>query len=285
MLKKVILASLAFVAAVSVMAYANSPADLNDLEIAHVAYTADSIDIRYAHLALAISKNPAVHKFAKTMIRDHSAVNEKALALLKKLNASAQDNFLSRQLSAQADGLVREMSQLSGAAFDRRYANNELGYHRAVNGLVGGTFIPNLKNPEVKALFKEALVIFKAHEKHAEMMVKTAGEHGFMILKNARRSLIVAAIAATIALYSGLEAKAVESRRVVIGIRNFEFASNAAAVTPGDVIVWINNDIVPIPLPPRTEVGTPAGLMQAGRGKWSSGPINWKPIIAGSIPQ
>lgn len=35
---------------------AESPAELNDLEIAHVAYTADEIDIRYAHLALAISK-------------------------------------------------------------------------------------------------------------------------------------------------------------------------------------------------------------------------------------
>ena len=39
---------------------ADNPADLNDLQIAHVAYTADNIDIRYAHLALAISSNPAI---------------------------------------------------------------------------------------------------------------------------------------------------------------------------------------------------------------------------------
>ena len=105
------------------------------------------------------------------MIRDHSAVNEQALALLKKLNASAQDNFLSQQLNAQADQLVDEMSRLTGKAFDRRYAGNELGYHRAVNGLVEDTFIPNLENPEVKALFEQALKIFKAHEQHAEKMV------------------------------------------------------------------------------------------------------------------
>ncbi len=58
---------------VSINAYADSPDELNDLEIAHVAYTADVIDIRYAHLALAISTNPAVHAFAQTMIRDHAA--------------------------------------------------------------------------------------------------------------------------------------------------------------------------------------------------------------------
>lgn len=154
-------------------AQAPSPASLNDLEIAHVAYTADVIDIRYAHLALAISSNPDVREFANTMIRDHEAVNESALALLDKLGASAQDNFLSQQLNEGAEVLVDEMSQLRGKAFDRRYAENELAYHQAVNGLVENTFIPNIENGEVKGLFEEALVIFRAHEVHAETMVET----------------------------------------------------------------------------------------------------------------
>ncbi|NNE22433.1 MAG: DUF4142 domain-containing protein [Rhizobiales bacterium] len=153
-------------------ANAQSPAELNDLEIAHVAYVADNIDIRYAHLALAISKNEAVREFANTMIRDHQAVNEQALALLKKLKARPQDNFLSKQLQANADGLVDEMSKLRGAAFDKRYAANELAYHKAVNDLVENTFIPNIDNAQVKALFEAGLKIFKVHEQHAVMMVK-----------------------------------------------------------------------------------------------------------------
>ena len=114
MLKRILVAALAVLSLAHVSAYAKSPAELSDLEIAHVAYTADLIDIRYAHLALAKSKNPGIHNFAKTMIRDHSAVNDKALALLKKLNASAKDNFLSQKLNAQADKLIAELSQLSG---------------------------------------------------------------------------------------------------------------------------------------------------------------------------
>ena len=151
---------------------AESPADLSDLEIAHVAYTADNIDIRYAHLALGISTNPEIHKFAKTMIRDHNKVNELALALLKKLKVQPKDNFLSRSLVNGSEKLVDEMAGLRGAAFDKRYAENELAYHQAVNKLVEHTFIPNIENAEVKALFKQGLQIFKAHEKHAEMMVK-----------------------------------------------------------------------------------------------------------------
>jgi len=172
---KTFIASLALVSVAHTGAFAESPTDLNDLEIAHVAYTADLSDIRYAHLALGISTNPAVHEFAQTMIRDHSAVNDKALALVTKLKVAPQDNFLSKQLSEQADQVVKELSQLSGAEFDRRYAENELAYHKSVNGLVESTFIPNIENPEVKALFEEALVIFKGHEKHAEKMVIEVG--------------------------------------------------------------------------------------------------------------
>ena len=141
-------------------AHAKSPAELNDLEIAHVAYTADNIDIRYAHLALAISSNPKIHAFAKTMIHNHNAVNTQALALLKKLNAQPPDNFLSRQLTEGSIELVEEMSRLRGAAFDKRYAANELAYHQAVNNLVETAFIPNIENAEVKALFEAGLKIF-----------------------------------------------------------------------------------------------------------------------------
>lgn len=174
---KAIVAALTISAAVSVLpAQAQSPADLNDLEIAHVAYTADNIDIRYAHLALAISEDPAVREFAQTMISDHTAVNEQALALLAKLNAQPQDNFLSKALEENADKLVDEMSKLRGADFDKRYAENELAYHMAVNDLVENTFIPNIDNGEVKALFVAGLEIFKAHQGHAEMMVGKLGE-------------------------------------------------------------------------------------------------------------
>ncbi len=164
----VVMTSLASCATVQ----ADSPAELNDLEIAHVAYTADNIDIRYAHFALALSDNPEVHAFARTMIRDHNAVNEQALALLEKLEVQPQDNFLSQQLVENSVRLVDEMSKLRGGAFDKRYAENELAYHQAVNALVANDFIPNIENAEVKSLFQQGLEIFRAHEKHAQMMVE-----------------------------------------------------------------------------------------------------------------
>ena len=173
MLKKTLVASLAVLAMTATASQAQSPADLNDLEIAHVAYTADNIDIAYAKLALKKSKNASVVNFARTMIRDHEAVNGLALGLLKKLNAQPQDNFLSKQLNADSKKKIAELSKLSGRAFDKSYATNELGYHKAVNGLVENAFIPNIENAEVKALFEKGLTIFKAHQAQAQKMVDT----------------------------------------------------------------------------------------------------------------
>lgn len=170
---KQLLSTLAMVIAMlGAPASAQDVADMSDLEYAHIAYTADNIDIRYAHLALALSTNPDIHEFANTMIRDHTAVNEAALALLKKLGVTAQDNVFSQTLNENAEAIINGLAKLRGAEFDAAYAQNELSYHRTVNNLVENTMIPNIDNEDVRALFVQGLEIFKAHEGHAEMMVK-----------------------------------------------------------------------------------------------------------------
>lgn len=155
---------------------APDPATLNDLEIAHAAYVAGNIDIRYAHLALALSDNAEVREFAELMLRDHQAVNEAALALLDKLKAQPQDNGFSQALLAGSDAKIKEMAELSGPAFDKSYAANELAYHQTVNHVVGDAFIPNVENAELKALLGQALATFQAHEEHARQMVAKLGQ-------------------------------------------------------------------------------------------------------------
>lgn len=144
---------------------------LNDREIAHIAYTASLVDIRYAHLALAVSDNPDVRAFAETMIRDHSAVNDKAVALLEELGATPQDNPTSKKLIAEAAQIRKELMTLEDRAFDLRYAANELAYHQFVNTAVEAQFIPNVQNAQFKRLLESALRTFKVHEQHAQQMV------------------------------------------------------------------------------------------------------------------
>ena len=149
-------------------AAAQEKAAINDAQIAHIAYTAGQIDIDAAKQALAKSKNTQVRAFAETMVRDHAAVNDKALALVKKLGVTPAANPTSQALSDQAKATMQKLATLDGPAFDKAYAENEVAYHRTVNGALDGTLIPGAKNGELKALLQTGLALFREHQTHAE---------------------------------------------------------------------------------------------------------------------
>ena len=148
-------------------AWAQNP---TDPQIAHIAYTAGTIDIKAAKQALAKSRNPEVRKFAMEMVREHTAVNGKALALVKKLHVTPENNPTSMGLAQGAAAKYRELAMLRGAAFDKAYAANELAYHQTVNGALRTTLIPSASNPELRALLETGLQIFQAHQEHANML-------------------------------------------------------------------------------------------------------------------
>jgi putative membrane protein len=154
--------------AISGLAAHAQSAKPNDAQIAHIAYTAGQIDIEAAQQALDKSKNKDVRAFAQDMLRDHKAVNDKALALVKKLNVTPQDNDTSKALLKQAKDKKAELSKLSGAAFDKAYAQNEVAFHKTVNGALETTLIPAATNAELKDLLTTGVKLFQGHQQHAE---------------------------------------------------------------------------------------------------------------------
>jgi putative membrane protein len=159
-------------AALVVIAAPAAAAAPTDPQIAHIAYTAGTIDVAAGKQALAKSHNKAVRSFAEEMVRDHTAVNDKALALVKKLHVTPEPNPTSASLTKQADATRARLSHLSGAAFDRAYIDNEVAYHRTVNGALESTLIPNAKNGELKSLLQTGLTLFREHQAHAEQVAK-----------------------------------------------------------------------------------------------------------------
>lgn len=153
---------------ISGVAMSQDAAKPNDAQIAHIAYTAGQIDVDAGKQALAKTHNPAVRAFAEEMVRDHAAVNDKALALVTKLGVTPEANATSTALSAQAAQKHAELDKLDGAAFDRAYVANEVAYHNTVNGALRGLLIPSATNGELKSLLETGLVLFSEHQKHAE---------------------------------------------------------------------------------------------------------------------
>jgi putative membrane protein len=141
-----------------------------DPQIAHIAYTAGNLDIAAAKQALKMSHNSTVRGFAEEMARDHQAVNEKALALVKKLHVTPQDNPTSASLTKAAAAERSKLGRLRGAAFDREYIRHEVAYHKTVNDTLESTLIPSAKNSELKSLLQTGLKLFTEHQEHAEQI-------------------------------------------------------------------------------------------------------------------
>ena len=124
----------ASVIAASVMlsgvAFAQPASKPTDPQIAHIAYTAGVIDIKAAELARKQSTNKEVRAFADDMIRDHKAVNDQALALVKKLKVTPEDNATSRALNQQAEAKLKEL-RLSR----ERLSTTHIRRTRSVGGL------------------------------------------------------------------------------------------------------------------------------------------------------
>jgi putative membrane protein len=144
-----------------------------DPQIAHIAYTAGNLDVEAGKQALKISHNAAVRAFAQEMVRDHSAVNDKALALVKKLHVTPEANDTSTALTSAADAERAKLGKLTGAAFDRAYIDGEVAFHKTVNGALKSTLIPSAHNAELKSLLETGLTLFSEHQALAEHLAAT----------------------------------------------------------------------------------------------------------------
>lgn len=151
---------------------ANTP-ELNDAEIASIAVTANQIDVEYGKIALKKATNAEAKKFAQTMVDDHTAVINKAVALAKKLGVTPQDNPTTQSLLAGAEKTKADLNSKKGKEFDRAYIDNEVAYHEAAISIVKNTLIPQTQNAELKDLLQSAVPLF---EHHLEMAKKAQAD-------------------------------------------------------------------------------------------------------------
>ena len=145
----------------------------NDAQIAQIVLTADTVDVDNGKLAEKKTKNAEVKAFAETMVRDHTAVNEKAAALAKKISLTPEASETSKSLESNGQKELATLKAMHGAEFDKAYVDNEVTYHEAVIGVLDKTLIPNAKNADLKALLESGKPIFEAHLEHAKQLQKS----------------------------------------------------------------------------------------------------------------
>lgn len=157
-------------------ALAQKPA-VSDAQIAQIVVTANTIDIENGQIALKQTKTSSVDEFANLMIKDHTAVNNNATALVTKLGVKPEPSDTSKSLRDAADKEQAKLKGLKGAEFDRAYLENEVAYHKQVIAALDSTLIPNAQNAELKKTLVDVRPAFQAHLDHAEKTLAALGKH------------------------------------------------------------------------------------------------------------
>ena len=163
----------ATLALASAAALAQAP---SDPQIAHIVVTANQVDIDAGKLAERQGSSAEVKAFGKQMVTDHSGVNQQAVALVKKLGVTPEDNPTSQSLKSGGEENVKHLKGLKGRAFDKAYVDHEVDYHQQVLDAIDKTLEPSARNPELKALIQKVRPAIDAHLQHAKMMQAKLGK-------------------------------------------------------------------------------------------------------------
>lgn len=146
---------------------------VTDPQIAQIVVTANQVDVDAGKLAESMGTNAEVKAFGKQMVAAHEGVNQQAVALVKKLKVTPEDNPTAQSLKSGGEKNVANLKTLKGAAFDKAYIDNEVAYHQAVLDAVDKTLIPSASNAELKALLVKVRPAFVAHLEHAKHLQST----------------------------------------------------------------------------------------------------------------
>jgi putative membrane protein len=163
--------ALAFIAALSfwAMPFRSTHAfAVTDAQIAAIVVAANTVDIEAGKLAQSKTKNKRVQAFADRMVKEHTGVQEAAVALVTKLGVTPEENDTSRGLLSDGEAARARMSKLSDKEFDQAYAANEVAYHKLVLNALDNTLLPGAQNAELKQMLVDVRPAFVAHLKHAE---------------------------------------------------------------------------------------------------------------------
>lgn len=123
-----------------------------------MAASSDMYEIQSSQLALSRAQNPAMRNFAQMMITDHTNTSQQLMAAA---SAAGLPPMTPRLLPMHADMLAR-LQGLSGAAFDREYARQQLMAHQQAVSL-HSNYAARGDTPALRVVASAAVPIVTRH--------------------------------------------------------------------------------------------------------------------------
>lgn len=144
---------------------------LDDATIVAIFDNANTADIETGKLAAQRGRSNEVRQFGAMLARDHEIVRQQGRDLARKLGVTPTPPAGDQSARDQA-ALIRRLSGLPGAEFDRAFLEHEVVFHRDVIAAIKTTLLPAITNEELRALVLKVAPAFQAHLDMAQNLAK-----------------------------------------------------------------------------------------------------------------
>jgi putative membrane protein len=132
-------------------------------EFAQDLQSSGQFEIESSTLALRISSNDEIKKFAQKMIDDHTAADQKLMDTLKQAKLPTPEYAM----DTEGRDLINQLTVLQGSAFDRAYVRDQIQGHKQAVELLEA-YSKQGDNDALKQLASTLLPTIKDHLKMAE---------------------------------------------------------------------------------------------------------------------
>jgi putative membrane protein len=143
---------------------------LDDATIVAIFDNANTVDIETGELAAERGHSNEVRQFGAMLARDHEMVRQQGRDLAKKIDVTPTPPAGDQSTQAQA-AVIRRLSALRGAEFDRAFLQREVQFHKDVIAAIETTLLPAIKNKELRAFVVKVAPAFQAHLVMAENLL------------------------------------------------------------------------------------------------------------------
>lgn len=145
-----------------------TPAVYNDGQIAQVLTTANNGEINEAQVAESRAQKTDVKQFAVEMQAAHAKSNVEITALETKIGLMAEQSDINEQIQKNFAAEVDALKSAKAEDFDKLYIGDQVMIHQEFLSDLDGTFIPEAKNPDLKAYLQSVRTVVQQHLTEAQ---------------------------------------------------------------------------------------------------------------------
>jgi putative membrane protein len=144
---------------------------IDDAAIIGIFDAANGWDVSTGGLAATKATRQDVKDFGKMLSTVHTSVQKQGRDLATKLGVTPTPVAKDFALLLDYNATMKKLNGLSGAAFDKAFLEHEVAYHKAVIDAVTNTFLPAIKNAELKKFVEGVAPAFKQHMDQAQALL------------------------------------------------------------------------------------------------------------------